>query len=48
MGKTFCLISSESIAVLKEYKIASHYTSKHKEKYKSCVYGLREDKKWWL
>jgi hypothetical protein len=33
--KAFCLICSQSIAVSKEYSIARHYNSKHKEKHKS-------------
>jgi hypothetical protein len=32
-GKALCSICSESIAVLKEYNIARHCNSKHKEKY---------------
>jgi hypothetical protein len=38
-----CLIYIESIAVLKEYNIARHYNSKHKEKYKDCVGALKRD-----
>jgi hypothetical protein len=43
-GKTLCLICSKSMATLKEYNIARHYTSKHKEKYKNCVSTLRREK----
>jgi hypothetical protein len=28
---------------LKEYNIATHYNSKHKEKYKNCVSALRRE-----
>jgi hypothetical protein len=44
----FCLCEweSESIAVLKEYSIASRCNSKHKENYKNCVGALIREK--WL
>jgi hypothetical protein len=40
-GTALCLICSGSIAVLKEYNIARHYSTKHKEEYKNCVIALR-------
>jgi hypothetical protein len=43
-GKALCLICSKSIVVLKEYNIARHYNSMHKEKYKHCVSALRREK----
>jgi len=43
-GKVLCLICSESIAILKEYNIARHYNSKHKQKYKNCTGALRREK----
>jgi hypothetical protein len=38
-GKT-----SETVAILKDYNIAEHYISKHKEKYKNFVHALRREK----
>jgi hypothetical protein len=46
-GKALYLICNESIPVLKQYNIATHYSSKHKEKYENCVSALKE-KKWCL
>jgi hypothetical protein len=43
-GKTFHLICSEGVAILKQYNIARHYSSKHKEKYKNSVGTLRREK----
>jgi hypothetical protein len=42
-GKASCLTPSESIAVLKEFNIARHYNSKHKERYKNGVGVLRRE-----
>jgi len=43
-GKILCLICNESIDVLKEYKIAWHCNSQHKEKHKNCFSALRRQK----
>jgi hypothetical protein len=43
-GKALQFICSGSTAVLKEYNIARHYNSKHKEKYENCVGALRREK----
>jgi hypothetical protein len=42
-GKFLCLICSECTAFLKEYNIATHYSSKHKLKYANCVDALRRE-----
>jgi hypothetical protein len=42
--KALFLIRSEISAVLKEYNIARHYSSKHKEKCENCIGALRRDK----
>jgi hypothetical protein len=36
-----CLICNESVAVLKDYNIAGHYNSKHREKYETFVSAVR-------
>jgi len=38
------LICSDYIAVLREYNIASHYSQKHREQYKTFVPALRTEK----
>jgi hypothetical protein len=43
--KASFFICSESTAVLKEYIIARHYSSKLKEKHKNCVGALRREKR---
>jgi hypothetical protein len=47
-SEAFCSICSESIAVFKEYNIARHYNSKHKDKYKKTMFVFWEKKKWRL
>jgi hypothetical protein len=35
--KALYLICGKDISALKQYNIARHYNSKHKEKYKNCI-----------
>jgi hypothetical protein len=42
--KAWCLIRSESIALLKEYDVDRRHNSKHIKKYKNCVGDLRREK----
>jgi hypothetical protein len=39
-----CSICSEGVSIFKEYSIARHYNSKHKEKYKNGVGALTREK----
>lgn len=42
--KAWCLIRSESMALLKEYDADRHHNSKHIKKYKKCVGAPRREK----
>ena len=43
-GKPLCLVCQETMAVLKEYNLKSHYQSRHEVKYNIIRSQEREDK----